>query len=133
MSADRQIRSNFREAEPEESGEYVRVPAVVDAKGNKVVTLTDDEGREQTRLVAELVLESFVGACPSGYILHFKDGNRLNCELKNLEWAPTLSVRDEGARDRAIATRERADAVRRSLQGRRHSDSAQLMDEDRQR
>jgi hypothetical protein len=133
MSASRQRRRNFGGAEPEESGEYVRVPAVVDANGDKVVTITDDQGRQQTRLVAELVLESFVGPRPSGHILRFRDGNRLNCELKNLEWAPETAVRDEAARARAIATRERADATRRSLEGRRHSDSAELVAEDRLR
>ena len=133
MSASRQRGRSFGGAEPEESGEYVRVPAVVDANGDKVVTITDDQGRQQTRLVAELVLESFVGPRPSGHILQFKDGNRQNCELKNLEWVPAPAVRDEAARARAIATRERADATRRSLEGRRHSDSAELVAEDRQR
>ena len=65
--------------------------------------------------------------------LKFKDGNRLNCERVNLEWAPSLATRDEATRARAIATRERADAARRSLEGRHHSDSAELVSEDRQR
>ncbi len=133
MSASSRSRRNLGGAEPEESGEYVRVPAVIDADGDKVVTITDDQGRQQTRLVAELVLESFVGPRPSGHVPRFKDGDRLNCELKNLEWAPAPAVRDEAARARAIATRERADAIRRSLEGRRHGDSAELVAEDRQR
>ena len=133
MSAGSQRRRNFGGVEPEESGEYVRVPAVVDANGDKVITITDEQGRQQTRLVAELVLESFVGPRPSGHILQFKDGNRLNCDLRNLEWAAPLAVRDEAARARAIATRERADATRGSLEGRRHGDSAELVAEDRQR
>jgi hypothetical protein len=133
MSASRRRQRNLGGAEPEESGEYVRIPAVIDANGDKVVTITDDQGRQQTHLVAELVLESFVGPRPSGHVLQFKDGNRLNCELKNLEWAPVPAVRDEAARARAIATRERADAIRRLLEGRRHSDSAELVAEDRQR
>jgi hypothetical protein len=65
--------------------------------------------------------------------LRFKDGNRLNCELTNLQWTPVPIVRDEAARARAIATRERADAIRQSLEGRPHSDSAELVAEDRQR
>jgi hypothetical protein len=124
---------NVGGAEPEESGEYVRVPAVVDASGDKVVTITDDQGRRHTRLVAELVLESFAGPRPPGHVVRFKDGNRLNCDLKNLEWVPAPSGRDEAARARAIATRKRADAIRRSLEGRHHSDSAELVAEDRQR
>ena len=130
MSASRRQRRN---PEPDESGEYVRVPAVVDANGDKVVTLADDQGRQQTSLVAELVLESFVGPRPPGHVPNFKDGDRLNCGLKNLEWVPAPAVRDEAARARAVATRERADAVRLSLEGRRHSDSAELLAEDRQR
>ena len=65
---------------------WVRVPAVVDANGDKVVTLYDEQGRTQTRLVAELILEAFVGPRPPGHVVRFKDGNRLNCERTNLEW-----------------------------------------------
>src|SRR4051794_10693842 len=133
MSASRRRRRNLGGVEPEKSGEYVRVPAVVDANGDKVVTITDAQGRPQTRLVAELVLEAFVGPPPPGHVLRFKDGNRSNCELKNLEWVPAPAVRDAAARARAVATRERADAVRRSLEGRTHSDSAELLAEDRGR
>jgi hypothetical protein len=46
---------------------------------------------------------------------------------------PVPAIRDEAARAKAIATRERADAVRRSLENRRHSDSAELVSEDQQR
>jgi hypothetical protein len=53
--------------------------------------------------------------------------------LANLECAPTPAACDEASRCTAIATRERADAVRQSLEGRRHRDSAELVSEDRQR
>jgi HNH endonuclease len=110
------------------------VPFVLlDAHGDTIVTLIDEHGRPQTRLIAELVLEAFRGPCPPGHTLKFKDGNRLNCILANLEWAAAPATRDEGARAKAIATRDRADAVRRSLEGRQHSDSAELVREDRQR
>jgi hypothetical protein len=49
------------------------------------------------------------------------------------EWVRVPAFRDEPARARAIATRKRADTIRRSLQGRHHSDSAELVAEDRQR
>ena len=133
MSASRRRRRNFDGVEPEESGEYVRVPAVVDADGNKVVTLTDDRGWEQTRLMGELVLEAFVGPRPPGHVPRFKDGDRLNCHLTNLEWALALAYRPPSSRAKAIATRERADAIRRSLEGRPHGDSALLVSEDRER
>ena len=95
-----------------------RVPAVIDAHGDKVVTLIDEHGRPQTRLIAELVLEAFRGPCPPEHMLRFKDGNRLNCELANLEWAPVTPARDHAATAKAIAARERADSIRQSLEGR---------------
>jgi hypothetical protein len=98
-----------------------------------VVTIYDEQGRPQTRLIAELVLEAFIGPRPPGHVVRFKDGNRLNCELANLEWAPGTGARDQAARARAIATRQRADAMRRTLEGREHSDSALLVAEDRLR
>ena len=109
------------------------MPAVVDANGNKVVTLYDEHGRPHTRSVAEVVLETFVGPRPVGHVVRFKDGNRLNCELDNLEWAAAPAARDETARAKAIATRQRADAIRHTLEGRQHSDSAELVAEDRLR
>jgi len=133
MSAGRLRSRNVGGVEPEESGDFVRVPAVVDASGEKVVILIDDKGREQTRLVAELVLESFVGPRPIGGVVRFKDGDRLNCALDNLEWAPSGAPRDPSAQARAVATRARADAIRRSLEGRAHSDSGELVAEDRRR
>jgi len=133
MSARRKPRQGREQPEPVEAGDWVQVPAVIDASGDKVITLHDEQGRPHTRLVAELVLESFSGPRPPGHVVRFKDGNRLNCELSNLEWVETPAARDEMAQARAIATRERADAIRRSLEGRPHSDSAELVAEDRQR
>jgi hypothetical protein len=128
MSAQPQARP-----EPDCGEEWVRVPTVVDANGDKVVTLYDEKGRPHTRPLAELVLESFLGPRPPGHVVRFKDGNRLNCALDNLEWAPAEAGPDEAARARAVATRERADAIRRGLEGRAHSDSAELVAEDRLR
>jgi hypothetical protein len=133
MSAQRKPRQDPDRPDPVSEGEWVRVPAVVDANGDKVVTLHDEQGRPHTRLVAELILEAFAGPRPPGHVVRFKDGNRLNCELNNLEWAEAPAAHDEASRARAIATRERADAVRRSLEGRPHSDSAELVAEDRMR
>ena len=133
MSAQRQPRTDPPGRESERVDEWVQVPAVIDANGDKVIALHDEQGRSQTRLVAELILEGFVGLRPPGHVVRFKDGNRLNCERANLEWVAAPSIRDEGARARAIATRERADAMRRTLEGRPHSDSALLVAEDRLR
>src|SRR4051794_30913497 len=96
---------------PEEREAWVRVPAVVDANGDRIVTLYDEQVRPHTRLLAEVVLEAFVGPRPPGHVVHFKDGNRLNCEPDNLDWIVAPPVRDETRRAKAIATRQRADAI----------------------
>jgi HNH endonuclease len=131
MSAQHRSRPDPRA--PEQCGDWLRVPAVVNANGEKVVTLYDDQGRATTRLMAEIVLETFVGPRPRNHVVGFKDGNHLNCELSNLEWVAASATRNEGARAKAIATRQRADAIRHTLAGREHSDSAELVAEDRLR
>jgi hypothetical protein len=133
VSAQSKPRQGPGSANPNEAENWAPIPTVVDAKGDKVVTLFDEQGRPHTRLVAELVLEAFGGPRPPGHVVLFKDGNPLNCELSNLEWVASPVRRDEAARARSIRTRERADAIRRSLEGRSHSDSAALVAEDRQR
>jgi hypothetical protein len=63
----------------------------------------------------------------------FKDGNRLNRERENLEWVPARAARTQASRARAVATREQADAMRKTLEGRPRSDRALLVAEDRPR
>jgi hypothetical protein len=133
MSIERQPVSECRDEDPARGDDWVRIPAVIDANGDRVVTLRDEYGHTQTRLVAELVLEAFAGSQPPGNVVGFKDGNRLNCRRDNLEWVAIPAARNEAARARAIATRERADATRKTLEGRPHSDSALLVAEDRLR
>jgi hypothetical protein len=133
VSAQSKPRQGPVSANPNEAESWVPIPTIVDAKGDKVVTLFDEQGRPHTRLIAELVLEAFGGPRPPGHVVRFKDGNPLNCELSNLEWVASPATRDEAARARAIRTCERADAMRRSLEGRPHSDSAELVAEDRRR
>jgi hypothetical protein len=132
MSASPLPRPDPYDPEPERE-EWVLVPAVVDASGDKIITLYDAQGRPHTRLVAEVILETFVGPRPLGHNVRFKDGNRLNCELSNLEWVPGEVGPNEVARARAIATRLRADEIRQALEGRQHSDSAEVVAEDRLR
>ena len=133
MSAQRKQRQGSDQPDFLEEGEWVSVPTVVDVSGDKIITLYDEQGRPQARRVAELVLEAFGGPRPPGHVVRFKDGNRLNCALSNLEWSKAPGPRDEAAQARAMATRERADAIRRSLEGRPQSDSAELVAEDRER
>lgn len=123
MSTRRQPVSECRGEEPAQDDDWVRIPAVIDANGDRVVTLRDEHGHAQARLVAELVLEAFAGSQPPGNVVGFKDGNRLNCQRDNLEWVAIPAARNEAAGARAIAVRERADAMCKSLEGRPHSDT----------
>ena len=66
MSIQRQPVNDGHGEEPVQADDWVRIPAVVDVNGDRVVTLRDERGLIQTRLVAELVLEAFVGPQPRG-------------------------------------------------------------------
>ena len=134
MSAERKPRADRAHPPTGQEEEFVRVPTVIDPNGDKVVTLFDAHGRPHTRLVAETVLEAFVGPRPTGHVARFKDGDRLNCAQANLEWAPVhADPPADPARDRMLSTRRRAEESRRALAGRPQSDSAELLAEDRLR
>ena len=45
-------------------------------------------GRRNTFLLHRLVLTTFVGPCPEGYVAHHKNGIRNDPHLSNLEWIP---------------------------------------------
>ncbi len=45
-------------------------------------------GRSGCVLVHNLILESYVGPKPTGHRAYFKDGNRDNLTVENLEWRP---------------------------------------------
>ena len=98
MSTQPQHRTDPPGHDSDRRDEWVQVPAIVDVEGNKIISLYHDQGRPQTRLLAELVLEALVGPRPPGHVVRFKDGNRLNCERTNLEWVPAPARRDEAAR-----------------------------------
>lgn len=104
-------------SDPNEQGDWLRVPAVVDANGDKLVTLYDEQGRPYTRPAAEITLETFVGPRPPGHVIRFKDGNRLNGKLSNLERVVAPAARAGAARPKAVATRERADAIAPDVRG----------------
>jgi HNH endonuclease len=133
MAAHRNPAPEPGDSQYKQDEEWVRMPTVIDADGDKVITFYDEQGRPHTRRVAELILETFIGPRPPGHVVCFKDGDRLNCSLSNLEWAPVDAGSGEAAQAKAIATRRRADAIRQTLEGRRHSDSAELVAEDRLR
>ncbi len=54
--------------------------------GYPTVNLTDHVKREN-RIVGVLVLEAFIGPRPDGYVCRHIDGNKLNNNLNNIEWA----------------------------------------------
>lgn len=122
-------------SERTDSAEWVSLPTLIDSIGNRVVMLDDESGTPRRRLVAEIVLVTFIGPRPPGHHVHFKDGDQLNCHLSNLEWAPADSA-DSSTKGREVRVRHaraRADAIRASLLGRHHSDSGELQAEDRLR
>lgn len=55
--------------------------------GGLTVTLQQND-RCTSHRVAGLVLKVFVGPRPAGHIVGYRDGNKLNCRLDNLQWVP---------------------------------------------
>ena len=62
------------------------LPQQVNENGEQTVELIDREGNPHVVSVAEAVLKSFVGPAPEGAVVHYKDGDKSNCKLDNLEW-----------------------------------------------
>jgi len=58
--------------------------------GYPVVNLATGDGRYRMRRVNRLVLEAFVGPCPTGKECCHDDGNRGNNALGNLRWGTKL-------------------------------------------
>ena len=49
------------------------------------------DGKRRPIYVHHLLLENFVGPRPEGYRAHFKDGDKDNLHVDNLEWRPSTS------------------------------------------
>jgi HNH endonuclease len=98
MTKNRKPR-NTRTKRAQDSGdEWVPVPTFINDDGDKMVVVRNTQGRWETLRVAELVARAFIGPCPHGHVLRFKDGDRLNGVPDNLEWVPsepTLSSESE--------------------------------------
>lgn len=62
------------------------LPQKKNKRGEIVVELIDKQGSPKTAIVAEMVLETFAGPKPDGAKVHYKDGDKTNCALTNLEW-----------------------------------------------
>ncbi len=55
------------------------------------VRLCDMPRKQLKTSVGRLVLMAFVGDQP-GMVAHYKDGDRLNCSIENLEWSTIASI-----------------------------------------
>jgi hypothetical protein len=64
-------------------------------------------GEKSQRLVHRLVLESFIGPCPSGLVCCHNDGDPANNNLDNLRWDTPQSNADDALRHgtRAVGSR----------------------------
>lgn len=71
-----------------------------DRKGYSRVTLAV-VGKTISRLVHRLVLETFIGPCPSGMeACHYPDTTKSNCKLDNLRWDTHAENAKDVYRDR---------------------------------
>jgi hypothetical protein len=62
-----------------------------DKEGFMTARLTRDGGKHYvTRRIHELVAEAFLWPCPKGMVLRYKDGNKTNNRLDNLEYVPRV-------------------------------------------
>jgi len=58
-------------------------------KGFRVVHIGTDKKIAQRRPLHQVVLETFVGFKPKGSFVRFKNGNKTDCLLSNLEYTPS--------------------------------------------
>jgi HNH endonuclease len=56
--------------------------------GRYYVTLRDTDGKTHIRAVADLVAEAFIGPCPDGHEVRFKNGDKTDSRPGNLYYAP---------------------------------------------
>ena len=117
----------------DEGVEFVRVPTILNERGERILLIFDEHGIQRAKPVAEVVLETLFGTRPSDHVVHFKDGDRSNLDPANLEWIPESETTDASARAKAGEVRRRLDAFRESLRGFPQTDSAELIAEDRAR
>lgn len=66
-------------------GPFIRTPGFL-PKGYLIVILKGGGSPAVHRLVHRLVLDAFVGPCPTGHEGSHLDGHKVNCRLANLAW-----------------------------------------------
>jgi hypothetical protein len=62
------------------------------------VVLTNEEGRRIQKTIHSLVLESFDGPRPNGFVCRHLDGNSLNNHIDNLQWGTDQENADDRLR-----------------------------------
>jgi HNH endonuclease len=85
----RKPRNTRTKRAQDQTDEWVPVPTFTNDEGDKVFLLLDAQGQWKVVKAAEMTAMAFIGPCPHGHVLRFKDGDRLNGVPDNLEWVPS--------------------------------------------
>lgn len=85
-SLDRVVGGRWGDRSRTLPGRVLRLRKEKKEHGRKTVILYDGSGKTKTKRVHRLVLEAFVGPCPSGMEGCHNDGNPANNKLNNLRW-----------------------------------------------
>jgi hypothetical protein len=83
-----------------------------DAHGSTYIVLVGTDKKRYRRLKARLVLEAFGFPKKKRHVIHFKDGNKANCRIENLEWRKQKRLSHEECMKRLVRriVREELDA-----------------------
>jgi hypothetical protein len=57
-----------------------------DTYGNMSVSLVKKNGRPISLTLQRIVAQVFLGECPSGYMIQFRNGDKTDCRLENLQF-----------------------------------------------
>lgn len=87
------------------------------------VAVISNGGEIVGKYIARLVLEAFVGPAPKGMFVRFRDGNKHNLHLSNLEWAPRA-----GRRPAPVSEEDIEKVVKLYEQGKSRKEIAELLD-----
>jgi HNH endonuclease len=89
MPKNRKPRNTRTKRAQDQPDEWVPVPTFFSDDGDKMVIVRNAQGQWKTLRLAEFIATIFIGPCPPGHVLRFKDGDRLNTVAENVEWVPS--------------------------------------------
>lgn len=92
MSSDRRLQHDQPKSQQGKLDQWVPMRTFLNANGDEMVAIRDDQDQLWIHLLAELFLMTWGSPRPAGHVCRFKDGNRQNRALANLEWAPVVST-----------------------------------------